>query len=186
MLLQIARMGRPVLRQRAEEVKDPKSPEIQRLIDDMIATLQDSGGVGLAAPQVHMPLRIIVIGISENRANGLPSSEDGTVGPLAIINPTIEILDDGEVMGFEGCLSVPGLRGVVPRAKRIRYQGLDRTGAPLSIIASGFHARVVQHEVDHLDGILYLERIRDMKMLALTEEVPHLLESLHDQDDEDC
>lgn len=183
MLLNIARMGRPVLRQVAEPVKDPAAPEIQRLIDSMIETLQDSGGVGLAAPQVHHPLRIIVLGISEARANGLPSSEDGAIGPLAIINPVITILDDSEVMGFEGCLSIPGLRGVVPRAARIRYEGLDRSGAPLSITASGFHARVVQHEVDHLNGLLYPDRMRDLKMLAFTEEVPRLMEDYDDQDE---
>lgn len=185
MLLQLARMGRPILRKVAETVTDPQTADLQRLIDDMIQTLKDSGGVGLAAPQVHMPVRIIVLDISETRAQGLPSSEDGAVGPLAVINPRIEILDDSEVMGFEGCLSLPGLRGVVPRAQRIRYEGLDRTGAPLSIIASGFHARVVQHEVDHLNGILYPDRMRDMKLFAFTEEVPHLMEAHDDQEDDD-
>ena len=185
MLLQLARMGRPVLRKVAETVTDPQTADIQRLIDDMIQTLADSGGVGLAAPQVHMPVRVVVLGISETRAQGLPSSEDGVIGPLAVINPRIEILDDSEVMGFEGCLSLPGLRGVVPRARRIRYEGLDRTGAPLSIIASGFHARVVQHEVDHLNGILYPDRMRDMKLFAFTDEVPHLMEAHDDQEDDD-
>lgn len=170
-ILKIARMGHPVLRRPAEPVPDPTAPEIQRLVEDMLETMADAGGTGLAAPQVHVPLRVVVFFVSGRRA----AQEDG-VGradvPLTVlVNPEIEPLTAETALGPEACLSVPGLVGLVPRATRIRYRGLTLEGAPLERVAEGFHARVVQHECDHLDGILYPQRMTDLSLLAFTSEV---------------
>ena len=148
-LLKIARMGHPILLQRAAVVADPGAPEIRRLVDDMIETMIDAPGIGLAAPQVHVPLRLFVF--------HLPSSRTGeaAVPPSVVINPMIEPAGEEIVLRVEGCLSIPGLRATVPRFARIRYSGVDCDAKPVGGEVDGLHANVVQHEYDHLDGILY-------------------------------
>jgi peptide deformylase len=168
-ILKIARMGHPVLLQQAEPVTDPTDPEIRRLVADMIETMVDAGGVGLAAPQVHVPLRLFVFAVPASRGSGDP---DDTAVPLgALINPTLEPLGERLQGGWEGCLSIPGLRAVVPRAWRVRYQGVDAEGQPVAREATGFHATVVQHEFDHLNGILYPMRVTDFSQFGFVEEL---------------
>jgi len=168
-LLKIARMGHPVLRARAGTVEDPTAPWVRRLVVDMIETMEDAGGTGIAAPQVHMPYRIVVFRVDAERLTDLPgdTEQDLTV----LINPVIEPIGSERAFGWEGCLSVPGMRGVVPRDLRIRYRGLDLAGRPIEREAAGFHARVVQHECDHLDGILYPQRMTDLRLLCFVEEL---------------
>jgi peptide deformylase len=180
-ILKIARMGHPVLRGKAAEIADPGAPEIQRLIADMMATLADAGGAGLAAPQVHQPLRVIIFhippeGPDEGADEGAEEAEGATrpppePPPEVLINPVIEPEGEEMAIGWEGCLSVPGLRGLVPRFTTIRYRGIDGEGARVERAASGFHARVVQHECDHLDGILYPMRMPDLSLLGFEEEL---------------
>lgn len=177
-ILKIARMGHPVLRQKAAPVADPTAPEIAALVRDMLETMEDAGGTGLAAPQVHVPLRVVVFFVSGRRAAAEEGPGLGREGagredvPLTVlINPVIEPLTDELALGPEACLSVPGLMGQVPRVTRIRYRGLSLEGAPIEREAEGFHARVVQHECDHLDGILYPQRMTDLSLLAFTSEV---------------
>jgi peptide deformylase len=167
-ILKIARMGHPVLRRITDPVADPTAPEIRRLIDDMVETLWDIGGAGLAAPQVHVPQRVVIFRVPEERVTGRP--DDRPQELMAIINPVIEPLGSAQELGWEGCLSVPGLRGAVPRFERIRYRGAAPDGAPIDRIGEGFHARVVQHECDHLDGILYPQRMTDLRLLVFAEE----------------
>ncbi|QCG96724.1 peptide deformylase [Azospirillum sp. TSA2s] len=167
-VLPIARMGNPVLRKIAEPIADPTEPAVARLAADMIATMLDAPGVGLAAPQIAESRRIIVFRVPADRGEG------EEVANTVLVNPVIEPLTDDMVMGWEGCLSIPGLRGLVPRFARIRYRGYGLDGARIEREASGFHARVVQHEVDHLDGVLYLDRMDDLRLLVCTEEMHHL------------
>lgn len=173
-LLKIARMGHPVLVRRAEEVPDPTAREIRTLAEDMVQTMEDAGGVGLAAPQVHVGKRVIIITApgERNEADG-----DGTeTAPLtAIVNPEFEPLTEEQELGFEGCLSIPGLTGAVPRYTRIRYRGMSPEGQMIEREASGFHARVVQHEIDHLDGVLFPMRMTDLRMLSFNEELKHFV-----------
>lgn len=168
-LLKIARMGNPVLRRRAARVEDPQAPWVRRLVDDMIETMADAGGTGLAAPQVHQPWRIVVFFVSGERLTGMPGdvAQDLTV----LINPAVELLGGERAFGWEGCLSVPGLRGVVPRHLRIRYRATGLDGETIEREAAGFHARIVQHECDHLDGVLYPQRITDHRLLVFIEEL---------------
>ena len=168
-LLKIARMGNPVLRARTAEIADPTAPEIRRLVDDMIETMADAGGTGLAAPQVHVPLRLVVFVVGPQRLTDLPGDTEQEL--TVLINPVIEATGGERAFGWEGCLSVPGLRGVVPRHLHIRYRGLDLDGAVIERSASGFHARVVQHECDHLDGVLYPQRMEDHRLLVFAEEL---------------
>lgn len=173
-ILKIARMGHPVLRRIASPVADPTAPEIQSLINDMTETLADIGGAGLAAPQVHVPLRVVIFHVPGARIAAEDGGEPGTTQgvPLTVlINPEIAPLDSELVEGMEACLSVPGLAGMVPRHHRIRYRALAPDGSVIAREASGFHARVVQHECDHLDGILYPMRMRDMTSLGFVEEL---------------
>ena len=167
-LLKIARMGHPVLRASAPPIDDPTAPWVRQLVEDMIETMQDAGGTGLAAPQVHASHRLVVFFVGPERLTDLPGddAQDLTV----LINPVIEPIGNEQAFGWEGCLSVPGLRGVVPRHLRIRYRGLGLDGRPIERDAAGFHARVVQHECDHLDGVLYPQRITDHRLLMFTEE----------------
>lgn len=174
-ILKIARMGHPVLRRPADPVADPTAPEIRRLIADMAETLADSGGVGLAAPQVHVSLRLMLFRVPAERASG--ADGDAPAGLQVLINPEIKPLGDAIETGWEGCLSIPGLRGAVPRPARIRYRGVDHEGAPVAREAAGFHARVVQHEADHLAGVLYLDRMPDLTKLAFETELKFLIES---------
>jgi peptide deformylase len=168
-LLKIARMGHPVLRTRAQEVPDPTASWVRQLVEDMIETMEDAGGTGIAAPQVHAPYRILVFQVLGERVSEL--SGDGEQPLIALINPEIELIGEERVLGWEGCLSVPGLRGVVPRHLRVRYRGLGLDGEEIARDAAGFHARVVQHEYDHLDGILYPQRITDHRLLVFLEEL---------------
>jgi peptide deformylase len=168
-VLKIARMGHPVLARRADEVEDPRAPEIRRLIADMLETLEDADGAGLAAPQVHVPLRVVMFRVPEDRAT--EDEHDGGVPLTVLINPVIELLSEEIDEGWEACLSVPGLMGLVPRYRQIRYSGLDPEGNTVARIASGFHARVVQHECDHLDGVLYPMRMTDLSKLGFVEEM---------------
>jgi peptide deformylase len=171
-LLKIARMGHPVLRQVAEPVADPTAPEIRRLAADMIQTMHDAPGIGLAGPQVHVPLRIVVFRVPAERATG--AAGDEPEGDRVLINPIVEPVGDDRIPGWEGCLSIPGIRGEVGRWARIRYRGVDLDGAPVEREASGTHARVIQHEVDHLDGVLYLDRMDDLRRLSFVEELRFL------------
>jgi peptide deformylase len=172
-ILKIAKMGHPVLLQPAEPVADPTAPEIASLVRDMVETMEDAPGTGLAAPQVHVPLRLVIFTVGRARA----SAEDGDAAepvPLTVlINPEIEPLSDETALGWEACLSVPGLAGEVPRWRHIRYRGVGLDGQAIEREARGFHARVVQHECDHLDGRLYPSRMTDMSRLMFTSEIRH-------------
>lgn len=167
-ILKIARMGHPILRTPALPVADPTAPEIGALVGDMWETLADIGGAGLAAPQVHVAKRVVIFHVPKARA-----VREGAeaVGPTVLINPEIEPLDQDMVEGWEACLSVPGLTGWVPRHARIVYRALGPNGERIEREASGFHARVVQHECDHLDGRLYPMRMTDLSKLMFVEEM---------------
>jgi peptide deformylase len=168
-ILKIARMGHPVLRRPAADVADPTAPEIRALIQDMMETMEDADGAGLAAPQVHVPLRVVIFHVPDERAE---DEGDAAAVPLTVlINPVIEPLTEEKKLGWEGCLSVPGLIGAVPRFTRIRYSGLTPDGRRIERLAEDFHARVVQHECDHLDGILYPQRMTDLSLLMFREEL---------------
>jgi len=180
-ILKIARMGHPVLMRRAEPVSDPAAPEIRRLVADMLETMVDANGAGLAAPQVHVPLRVVVFQAPADRNDGPGDGEslDHTAPLTVLINPEIEVLDESREAGWEGCLSVPGLRGLVERPAHIRYRGFDHEGHAIDRVAKGFHARVVQHECDHLDGLLYPQRMGDLKHLIFESEIRHLMAAAH-------
>lgn len=165
-ILKIARMGHPVLRQPAAAVIDPTVPELVRLVADMMETMADSGGVGLAAPQVHAALRVVVYQVPPARA-----ADGEAVAPRVLVNPVLEPLDDELVSGFEACLSLPGLTGLVPRYLRVGYRALALDGTPIEGEAEGFHARVLQHECDHLDGRLYPMRMSDLTTFGFVEEI---------------
>ncbi|MGE0716200.1 MAG: peptide deformylase [Alphaproteobacteria bacterium] len=168
-ILKIARMGHPVLRGVAEPVADPTAPEIRRLVGDMIDTLEDIGGAGLAAPQVHVPLRVVIFRVRQERVTGDP--EDVVLPMQALVNPVIEPIGEEKNLRWEGCLSVPGLRGAVPRWRRLTYRGLDLDGNPVVRTVSAYHAGLVQHEFDHLDGILYPARMTDFRYFGFNEEI---------------
>ena len=178
-ILKIARMGHPVLSRRSEPVSDPVSPAIARLIDDMVETLVDANGAGLAAPQVHVPLRLVLFRVPPGRElaedddveHSASTPESGLESPTVLINPAIEPIGDRLVEDMEACLSLPGLAGMVPRHDRIRYRWTDTEGRKHECEAQGFHARVVQHECDHLDGILYPMRMTDLSTLTFTSEL---------------
>jgi peptide deformylase len=175
-ILKIARMGHPVLATPARKVSNPRSPEIIRLINDMVETMIDANGAGLAAPQVHVPLAVVVFQAPEGRADpGLSEAErfDHTAPLTVLINPEIEVLGDDQEGGWEGCLSVPGLRGWVERPAHIRYRGIGINGEAIERVARGFHARVVQHECDHLEGLLYTSRMNDLSRLIFESEIRH-------------
>jgi peptide deformylase len=174
-ILKIARMGHPVLLERCQPVPDPGAPEIRRLVRDMFETMEDAPGAGLAAPQVHVPLRLFVFRVLPSRASGV--EDDTIVGNTVLINPQVEPLADDKHLRWEGCLSIPGLRAAVPRYKRIRYTGVDCDGRQVAAEVSGFHAGVVQHENDHLDGILYPARMTDFGLMGFNEEIAKFEES---------
>jgi peptide deformylase len=157
-ILKLARMGHPVLTQPAAPVPDATAPDVRRLIADMVETLEDARALGLAAPQVHVGLRLFIW-------------RGGAGNPIALINPVIEPVGEEIESGWEGCLSIPGLRGSVPRAARVRFAGLDMEGQPIAGEASGLTARILQHEVDHLDGVLYPMRMPDLSLFGFTEEL---------------
>lgn len=154
----VRRMGDPVLFEVARPVAEFNTPELNELIKDMFDTMEAMDGAGIAAPQIGVSLRVIIFGVGANPR--YPEAE--AVPTTVLINPEIEIIDDTLESGWEGCLSVPGMRGLISRPSHIRYRGVDQYGHPIERNARGFHARVVQHETDHLDGILYPMRIEDM------------------------
>jgi peptide deformylase len=163
----VLRMGDPNLRRVSEPVTRFDDASIPKLIVDLWETMAARGGVGIAAPQIGVPLRIVVFDVEHNAR--YPDAPP--VPRTVLINPEIGSLDEGMVDGWEGCLSVPGLRGVVPRYRRIRYRGFDADGGRFEREAEDFHARVVQHECDHLDGVLYPERMRDLSTLGFEQEL---------------
>ena len=172
-ILKIARMGHPMLARKAEPVSDPAAPEIRRLVRDMIETMIDANGAGLAAPQVHVPLRLAIFQAPEERSDGgLAVAErfEHSAPLTVLINPQFEVLGEEKEGGWEGCLSIPGMRGYVERPAHIRYRGSDLEGKTVARTARGFHARVVQHELDHLDGILYPQRMHDLTKLIFESE----------------
>jgi len=168
MILKVARLGHPVIRAKARPV-DPAiigKPEFQALLDDMVETMHEYVGVGLAAPQVHLSIRVAVLEVEHH-----PRYPDMPSVPLTyLINPEVTILDAEKVDEFEGCLSVPAMRGLVPRAKKVHVKALGRKGEALDFVATDFHARVIQHETDHLGGEVYLDRMPNMRTLAHLEE----------------
>lgn len=167
-ILKVARMGHPVLRAKARPVDkaDLKGVAVQRLIDDMIDTMVEYHGVGLAAPQVHEGLRIFVASLNIDEDEGRDSDPE----PIALINPEITVVGDDVVEEWEGCLSIPDVRGRVPRAREIRLRALDRSGGRLELRAHDFSARVIQHETDHLDGVLFFDRMRSFETLTFLDE----------------
>lgn len=166
----IARMGADILREPAKPVADPTAPAVRALVRDMLETMADAEGAGLAAPQINEPWRVVIFHVPGARANREGDGAEAEVPLTILCNPEIEVLSDEEEWGWEACLSVPGLMGMVPRATRIRYRGVTPEGAVIEREAEGFHARVVQHECDHLDGILYPQRMDDLSLLGFAEE----------------
>ena len=161
---EILKMGDPRLLRIAKPVENFDTPEMRELIADMFETMKHANGAGLAAPQIGVDLQLVIYGYDNNPRY----PEAPPVPRTVLINPVITPLDAAEVDGWEGCLSVPGLRGVVPRFERIRYTGFDELGNPIDREADGFHARVVQHECDHLIGRLYPTRMRDLTQFGYT------------------
>ena len=188
-ILKIARMGHPALRTPALAVENPASPEIEALVADMIETMDDADGTGLAAPQVHVGLRVVVFFVDAARAtedeDEHEGAHEGAVPLTVLINPEIEPLSDEMELGWEGCLSVPGMSGEVARYGHIRYRGVGLDGETIEREARGFHARVVQHECDHLDGILYPSRVVDMSRFGFTDALMRGLNQPDEEPDED-
>ena len=168
MIRPILKMGDPRLLQRSQPVVAFGTAQLRELIADMFDTMRAADGAGLAAPQIGVPLRVVIFGSVDGRPNPR-YPEEPPVPQTILVNPVLQPLDDEMEEGWEGCLSVPGLRGVVPRHRRLRYSGCGPDGRPIERIADGFHARVVQHECDHLDGILYPMRVRDFSRFGFTE-----------------
>jgi peptide deformylase len=166
-ILKVARIGHPVVRAATRPVppRELAGAELQRLIDDMIETMHEYDGVGLAAPQVHVGIRLAVIEVP-------PDDEQGrqAVPLMVLVNPKVQVLDQEMVDGWEGCLSIPELRGVVPRARRLRLEATDRHGTAYALEASDFFARVIQHECDHLEGSVYIDRMAGLKTLSFIRE----------------
>lgn len=164
---EVLRMGHPVLRQRAKPVEQFGTPELRQLVQDMTETMKAKNGAGLAAPQIGVGQRVVVFGVEHN-----PRYPDAEPVPFTVlVNPKIVMLTREIEEDWEGCLSVPGMRGVVPRYTKLRYRGFDEEGRPIEREAEGFHARVVQHECDHLDGILYPQRMTDLSRFGFIEEL---------------
>jgi peptide deformylase len=162
---EVLKMGDPRLLAVAEPVRAFGTPELENLLADMRDTMREQNGAGLAAPQIGVGLRVVIFGLEEN-----PRYPEVEPVPFTVlINPQLTPIGEEIEEGWEGCLSVPGMRGLVPRYRQLRYTGVDANGRPLDRTVSGFHARVVQHEADHLDGILYPRRIRDLTQFGFTE-----------------
>jgi peptide deformylase len=164
-ILKVARMGHPVLRQKTPVLgrEELASAAVQQLIDDMLETMAEYHGAGLAAPQVHQPLRLFVAALDAD-------SDEAESEPLVLINPEITPVGRDTAEDWEGCLSIPDIRGQVPRAKEIKVRGLDRRGDRIELRATNFAARVIQHEADHLDGILFFDRMRSFESLTFLDE----------------
>jgi peptide deformylase len=180
-ILKIARMGHPVLRAKARSLhpSEIRTPKIQQLIDDMFETMKEYQGVGLAAPQVHESLRLFVAGFppaitdedaDDDDRDEVIDEDDEDVPLMAVVNPEIEVVTRETVEDWEGCLSIPDIRGRVPRARQIRVRAYDRTGRKIEMQASGFTARVIQHETDHLDGVLFFDRMKTFGSLTFLDE----------------
>ena len=167
-LLKVARMGHPVLRSRAREIEraELKTASMQKLIDDMIDTMHEYHGVGLAAPQIHEGLRLFVAAIAPQNDDPLSPEDE----PMVLVNPVIAPIGHDMVEDWEGCLSIPDIRGRVPRARAITVTALDRNGGRIEITSRDFPARVIQHETDHLDGVLFFDRMRTFTSLTYLEE----------------
>ena len=165
MIRELLRMGDARLLGRAREVEAFDTPELHALVADMFDTMRAAGGVGLAAPQIGVDLRVVIFG--SERSDRYPDAP--AVPQTVLVNPELVLLGDELEDGWEGCLSVPGLRGVVPRHVRLRYSGFDPSGSRIEREVAGFHARVVQHECDHLDGTLYPMRVRDFSRFGYTD-----------------
>jgi peptide deformylase len=165
-ILKVARMGHPVLRAKARplEKAEIRGAVIQKLIDDMIDTMSEYHGVGLAAPQVHEGVRIFVAALDDG------DEDEEESEPIAVINPEIIIVGPDVVEDWEGCLSIPDIRGRVPRAREIKVRALDRTGARIELSAHDFPARVIQHETDHLDGVLFFDRMKSLASMTFLDE----------------
>jgi len=161
----VLKMGEPLLYQRADPVDKFDTPELQALVHDMFDTMAALNGAGLAAPQIGVSLRVVIFGFEANPR--YPEVEP--VPTTVLINPVLDPIGDDKEDGWEGCLSVPGLRGLVSRYRRLRYRGFDTRGGAIDRTVEGFHARVVQHECDHLDGILYPMRLTDWRHLRFEE-----------------
>jgi len=160
-------MGHPVLRDKSKPVEKTGTAELRALISDMKETMAAQNGAGLAAPQIGVSQRVVIFGVTSN-----PRYPDAEEVPFTVlVNPKLTFLTRDVEQDWEGCLSVPGMRGVVPRYTKLRYTGFDEEGNPIERIAEGFHARVVQHECDHLDGILYPQRMTDMSTFGFTKEL---------------
>jgi peptide deformylase len=163
----VLRMGHPVLREKAKPVEAFGTPELRQLLEDMKETMAAKNGAGLAAPQIGVSQRLVIFGVDHN-----PRYPDAEEVPFTVlVNPKLVMLTREVEEDWEGCLSVPGMRGVVPRYTKLRYSGFDIEGNPIERVAEGFHARVVQHECDHLDGILYPQRMTDMSRFGFNEEL---------------
>ena len=161
----VLRMGDPLLLEKAQPIIQFNTPELHALINDMQDTMRAMDGAGIAAPQIGVSLQVVIFGVGKN-----PRYPDAEQVPYTVlINPTLSFVGDEMEDGWEGCLSVPGMRGVVPRHVRLHYTGFDQFGAPIDRLVSGFHARVVQHECDHLMGILYPMRINNLKDFGYTD-----------------
>jgi len=165
MIREVLKMGDPRLLERSQPVEAFGTVQLRELIADMRDTMAQLSGAGLAAPQIGVPLRVVIFGVTQNPR--YPDAEE--VPDTVLINPVITPIGEEMEEAWEGCLSVPGMRGVVPRFMRVRYQGFDESGQAIDRSVQGFHARVVQHECDHLDGILYPMRIRDMSKFGFVE-----------------
>lgn len=174
-ILKIARMGHPVLNRVADPVEDPTAPEIRTLLQDMLDTMIDAPGIGLAAPQVHVPLRVVIFHVPRERNDAAEGPAAVPEGLNVLINPKIEPLSSEKEEDWEGCLSVPGMTGRVPRYTKIRYTAVDHEDNRIDRVAEGFHARVVQHECDHLDGMLYPRRMTDLSSFGFNEEIRRAL-----------
>ena len=179
-ILKVARMGHPVLRAQARplEKSEIRSVAIQKLIDDMFDTMKEYHGVGLAAPQVHEGLRLFVAVLDSSDADD--EGEREPPEPIAIVNPEITVVDPAVVEDWEGCLSIPDIRGRVPRPHEIKVRALDRQGGRLELRAHGFPARVILHETDHLDGVLFFDRMTSFESLTFLDEYARY----HREDDE--
>jgi peptide deformylase len=173
----ITLIGNPVLATKAAAVADPTAPEIRALAADMIETMRTAGGIGIAAPQVNASLRLIV-------AMPIASREEGRdVPPVVLVNPMLEPIGDEREDDIEGCLSFPGVRGIVPRWSKVAWRAQDLDGQPIGGVAQGLFARILQHEVDHLDGILFLSRMPDLKRLAMDSEAHRLTKTTREAED---
>jgi len=171
-ILKIARMGHPVLRAKSRPLhpSEIRTAKIQQLIDDMFETMKEYQGVGLAAPQVHEGLRIFVAGFPPRQDDDEDDEREDEVPLMALINPEIDMASRDTVEDWEGCLSIPDIRGRVPRARNIVVRAFDRSGKKIEMPASGFAARVIQHETDHLDGVLFFDRMKNFQSLTFLEE----------------